>query len=122
MREHAEQVRSQREKVQEQKLLGNSDINLNITQSFVVEIFLKFKHCFTSYLWQSLKILSLEQRAKVIEENYALKSNIDHLDKMERRYRNIFEVIEQKHAAIQNNYRNLMPENKNLADYERFKG
>lgn len=47
----------------------------------------------------------LEKKAKVIEENFAIKSNIQHLDKMERRYKNIFEVIGKKHSEIQNAYK-----------------
>jgi hypothetical protein len=63
----------------------------------------------------------LEKKSKVIEENYALNSNIQHLDKMERRYRNIFEVIGKKHSDIQNAYKKLGFGKNNLAKYEQDK-
>ena len=41
------------------------------------------------------------------EEKIALDSNIQHLNKMERRYQNIFNQIGNKHSAIQNLYQGL---------------
>ena len=63
----------------------------------------------------------LEKKARVIEEKKVLESNIQHLDKMERRYKNIFDDIGKKHNAIQEQYKKLSPERKNLADYEKFR-
>lgn len=63
----------------------------------------------------------LDHQSKLNEENYALQSNIQHLNKMEQRYRNIFEVIGQKHSAIQNHYQKLKFGSNNLAYSERDK-
>lgn len=67
------------------------------------------------------KAKELEKKAKLVEENHALKSNIQHLNKMERRYRHIFEVIDQKHSAVQDNYQKLGFGRNNFANFEKDK-
>ena len=67
---------------------------------------------------KSLKVKELEKKVKAAEEMNALQSNIEHLDKMERRYRNIFEVFERKHSQIQGNYSRLGMGKNNLARSE----
>lgn len=47
----------------------------------------------------------LEKQAKLIEEQKAIESNIQHFDKMEQRYRHIFEVIGKQQSDIQNHYK-----------------
>ena len=60
----------------------------------------------------------LEKRSKIIEEKNALKSNIENLDKMHKRYRNIFNVIEKKQSEIQKTYSKLGAGRNNLAKSE----
>lgn len=70
---------------------------------------------------QHAKLLAakeLEKRGKLIEEKNALQSNLEHLDKMERRYKNIFDVIEQKQSDIQKSYNTLGFGRNNLAKSE----
>lgn len=67
------------------------------------------------------KAKELERKAKLVEENHALESNIQHLNKMERRYRHIFEVIDQKHSAVQQNYQKLGFGKNNFANFEKDK-
>lgn len=65
-----------------------------------------------------LKVKDLEKKAKAVEEMSSLQSNIQHLDKMERRYRNIFDTFERKHSQIQGNYNRLGIGKNNLAKSE----
>lgn len=64
------------------------------------------------------KVKDLEKKAKAVEEMNSLQSNIQHLDKMERRYRNIFETFERKHSQIQGNYNRLGIGKNNFAKSE----
>lgn len=65
-----------------------------------------------------LKVKELERQAKLVEEKHALQNNLEQLDKMQRRYRNIFDVIEQKQSGIQNSYSGLGAGRNNLARSE----
>ncbi|CAI2360220.1 unnamed protein product [Moneuplotes crassus] len=64
---------------------------------------------------------ALSDRTKMAEEKFALESNIAHLTKMEQRYKNIFNKIENKHSAIQSLYNSLGRGKNNLANSERDK-
>ena len=67
------------------------------------------------------KTKDLEKVMKLLQENHTISSNIQHLDKMEKRYKNIFDVINKKDSDIQNTYKKLGLGNNNFAQYERDK-
>ena len=65
----------------------------------------------------------MEKKARLREENQTIVEQQNHFDKMEKRYKDIFVAINEKDKKIQDSYRNLKPEIKNLAlaETERYK-
>mmetsp|Transcript_6240 Transcript_6240/g.5363 ORF Transcript_6240/g.5363 Transcript_6240/m.5363 type:complete len:157 (-) Transcript_6240:243-713(-) len=72
------------------------------------------EHLKSTIIYKS-KEKNLQKQVKLCEENQTMINQIKHFENAEKRYKNIFTVIDQKEKKIQESYRNLKPGCKNLA-------
>ena len=73
------------------------------------------QECLKSAILHKTQEKELQKQAKLREEQQTMKEQINHFDKMEKRYRDIFVAINEKERLIQDSYRKLKPGCKNLA-------
>ena len=57
----------------------------------------------------------LHKKADLEADHQMVQHQINHFDKMKARYKNIFQAISHRDKKIQDQYKNLTPEKRNLA-------